>query len=285
MKGLAQVAQTITNVVDYDPFAELPISRHIIKMFTARVGIQPDSKVLDVGAGTGASALEILEYLNTNEGSGGHITLLEPTAKLLDVARSRLPVDVVDCASGFAQDLAKMNYAEDSFDYSVWSNGIHYVEDADEVDEVLRSIRRATKTKFAAWSTFMSDAYVGRTARFAGLWVLTAYRNLGLDPKTQRAKSESLQTRSTDDWRVAFERAGFHDIKTHLETFELGPEAYQAIARFGDYVENAMPPIPDRPDITLGIRSQALVDAAKQVYDRLGVETLPRNWLYMEAAP
>ena len=40
-----------------------------------------------------------------------------------------------------------------------------------------------------------------------------------------------------------------------------------------------------RPDITLGIRSQALVDAAEQVYDRLGVKTLPRNWLYMEAAP
>jgi len=279
------VAQTITTVVDYDPFAELPISRHIIKMFTARVGIQPDSKVLDVGAGTGASALEILEYLNTNEGCDGHITLLEPEAKLLDVARSRLPADVVDCTQGFAQDLAKMNFAEDSFDYAVWSNGIHYVEDADMVDQVLRSIRRATKTKFAAWSTFMSDAYVGRTARFAGLWVLTAYRNLGLDPKTQRVKSESLQTKSAADWRAAFERAGFHDIKTHLETFELGPEAYQAIARFGDYVENAMPPIPDRPDITLGIRSQALVDAAEQVYDRLGVKTLPRNWLYMEAAP
>lgn len=279
------MAQTITTVVDYDPFAELPISRHIIKMFTARVGIQPDSKVLDVGAGTGASALEILEYLNTNEGCDGHITLLEPEAKLLDVARSRLPADVVDCTQGFAQDLAKMNFAEDSFDYAVWSNGIHYVEDADVVDQVLRSIRRATKTKFAAWSTFMSDAYVGRTARFAGLWVLTAYRNLGLDPKTQRVKSESLQTKSDADWRAAFERAGFHDIKTHLETFELGPEAYQAIARFGDYVENAMPPIPDRPDITLGIRSQALVDAAEQVYDRLGVKTLPRNWLYMEAAP
>lgn len=279
------MAQTITTVVDYDPFAELPISRHIIKKFTARIGIQSDSKVLDVGAGTGASALEILEYLNTDGGTEGHVTLLEPEAKLLDVARSRLPADVVDCASGFAQDLAKMNYAENAFDYAVWSNGIHYVEGADEVDEVLRSIRRATKTKFAAWSTFMSDAYVGRTARFSGLWVLTAYRNLGLDPKTQRAKSESLQTRGTEDWRATFERAGFHDIKTHLETFELGPEAYQAIARFGDYVENAMPPIPDRPDITLGIRSQALVDAAEQVYDRLGVETLPRNWLYMEAAP
>lgn len=279
------MAQTVTNVVDYDPFAELPLARHIIKLFTARVGIQSDSNVLDVGAGTGDSALEILSYLNTNEGCEGHITMLEPEAKLLDVARSRLPSDVVDCTQGFAQDLAKLNFAEDTFDFAVWSNGIHYVEDPDVLNGVLQSIRRATKTKFSAWSTFMSDAYVGKTARFAGLWVLTAYRNLGVDPKTQRAKSESLQTRGAAEYQAAFERAGFHDVVTHLETFDLGPEVYQAIARFGDYVDNAMPPIPDRPDITLAMRSQALVDAAEQVYERLGVETLPRNWLYIEAAP
>ena len=279
------MVQPVSEVVDYDPFAELPLSRRIIKLFTGMVGIQPNSKVLDVGAGTGESALEILEYIGSDEGCEGHITLLEPEENLLEVARTRLPERLVDCARGFAQDLEKMNFPVGAFDFSVWSNGIHYVTDPATLQEVLKSIRRATSTKFSAWSTFMSDAYVGKTARFAGLWVLTAYRNLGIDPKTQRAKSESLQTRGADDWRATFERAGFHNIQTHLETFELGFEAYQAIARFGDYVQNAMPPIPDRPDITVGIRSQALVDAAEQVYDRLGVKTLPRNWLYIEASP
>jgi hypothetical protein len=151
--------------------------------------------------------------------------------------------------------------------------------------QVLRSIRRATKTKFSAWSTFMSDAYVGKTARFSGLWVLTAYRNLGIDPKTQRAKSESLQTRGVAEYEAAFAEAGYRETRTHLETFDLGPEAYRAIARFGDYVNNALPPIPDRPDITLGKRSDALVQAVGQVYERLGVSTLPRNWLYVEALP
>lgn len=279
------MAQTITHVVDYDPFAELPLARTIIKMFTSRVGIRPDSKVLDVGAGTGESALEILEYLDHGEDCAGRVTILEPEAKLLEVARAKLPSSMVDCAQGFAQDLEKMDFAENSFDFSIWSNGIHYVEDADTLHDVLKSIHRATKEKFCAWSTFMSDAYVGKTARFAGLWVLTAYRNLGIDPKKQRAKSESLQTRGAAEYQEAFEKAGFGNVLTHLETFDLGPEVYQAIARFGDYVDNAMPPIPDRPDITIAMRSQALVDAAVQVYERLGVETLPRNWLYIEATP
>jgi len=272
-------------LVDYDPFAVLPVARRLVKLFTARVGIRPDSRVLDVGAGTGESALEILEYLDTGDNCAGRITMLEPFANLLEVARSRLPEDVVDCTQGFAQDLEDMNFEENAFDFCVWSNGIHYVEDARALHDVLTSIRRATKEKFSAWSTFMSDAYVGKTARFAGLWVLTAYRNLGIDPKRQRAKSANLQSRGEAEYRAAFEEAGFRDIETHMETVDLGPEAYQAIAKFGDYVDNAMPPIPGRPDITMEMRSQALTDAAPQVYERLGLSTLPRNWLYIEAHP
>ena len=117
--------QAADHVVDYDPFAELPLAREIIKLFTGKIGIQRDSRVLDVGAGTGESALEILEYLGTEEGCEGHITLLEPEANLLEVARNRLPAKYVDCAQGFAQDLEAMNYPPQAFDYSVWSNGSH----------------------------------------------------------------------------------------------------------------------------------------------------------------
>jgi len=272
-------------LVDYDPFAVLPIARRLVTLFTSRVGIKPDSRVLDVGAGTGESALEILKYLDASGDCAGRITMLEPDPKLLEVARARLPEEVVDCTQGFAQDLEEMNFEEDTFDFCVWSNGIHYVADPEGLNDVLTSIRRATREKFSAWSTFMSDAYVGKTARFAGLWVLTAYRELGIDPKRQRAKSENLQSRGEAEYRQALDRAGFRDILSHLETVELGPEVYQSIAKFGDYVDNAMPPIPDRPDITMEMRSQALIDTAPKVYERLGLSTLPRNWLYIEGRP
>lgn len=276
---------TPRELVDYDPFAELPLARDIIKFFTSTIGISPGSRVLDVGAGTGESAEVILEYLKSPEGCCGKITLLEPEERLLERARQRLPDGVAEYAHGYAQDLDEMNIEEGAFDFTVWSNGIHYLEDEVSLDRALRAIRRCTREKFGAWTTFMSEAYLGRTARFAGLWVLRAYRKLGIDPKKERAKSHSLGIRGSAEYTAALKRAGFSAVKTKLVQFDLSPEVWESIARFRDYVGNALPEIPGHPEITLSMRSEALVESVKEVYERLKVETLPRNWLYIEATP
>lgn len=276
---------TPRELVDYDPFAELPLARDIIKFFTSTIGISPGSRVLDVGAGTGESAEVILEYLKSPEGCRGKITLLEPEERLLERARQRLPDGVAEYAHGYAQDLDEMNIEEGAFDFTVWSNGIHYLEDEVSLDRALRAIRRCTREKFGAWTTFMSEAYLGRTARFAGLWVLRAYRKLGIDPKKERAKSHSLGIRGSAEYTAALKRAGFSAVKTKLVQFDLSPEVWESIARFRDYVGNALPEIPGHPEITLSMRSEALVESVKEVYERLKVETLPRNWLYIEATP
>ena len=272
-------------LVDYDPFAELPLARDILKLFTQTIGIPPGSRVLDVGAGTGESAEAILECLASPEGCCGKITLLEPEERLLEQARRRLPVDGVEYARGYAQDLDELDLQEDSYDYTVWSNGIHYLAEEELLDRALRAIRRRTRVKFTAWTTFMSEAYLGRTARFAGLWALRAYRRLGIDPKSERIKSQSLGIRGSAEYAAALKRAGFSKVKTNLVKFELSPEVWEAIARFRDYVGNALPDIPGRPEITLSMRSEALVETVREVYERLKVETLPRNWLYIEATP
>lgn len=276
---------TPRELVDYDPFAELPLARDIIKFFTSTIGISPGSRVLDVGAGTGESAEVILEYLKSPEGCCGKITLLEPEERLLERARQRLPDGVAEYAHGYAQDLDEMNIEAGAFDFTVWSNGIHYLEDEVSLDRALRAIRRCTREKFGAWTTFMSEAYLGRTARFAGLWVLRAYRKLGIDPKKERAKSHSLGIRGSAEYTAALKRAGFSAVKTKLVQFDLSPEVWESIARFRDYVGNALPEIPGHPEITLSMRSEALVESVKEVYERLKVETLPRNWLYIEATP
>jgi ubiquinone/menaquinone biosynthesis C-methylase UbiE len=272
-------------LVDYDPFAELPLARDILRQFTGRIGIRPGSQVLDVGAGTGESASAILDCLRSPNGCVGKITLLEPEARLLEKAKERLPEGLVEYAQGYAQDLDELSLEEDWFDYTVWSNGIHYLEEEELLDRALRAIRRRTRVKFSAWTTFMSEAYLGRTARFAGLWALRAYRKLGIDPKKERAKSQSLGLRGSKEYTVALQRAGFSAVETRLEQFNLAPEVWESIARFGDYVRNALPDIPGRPEITLSMRSEALVETVREVYERLKVETLPRNWLYIEATP
>lgn len=273
------------SLVDYDPFAELPLAQHIIELFTGELGILPGSRVLDVGGGTGESAIAILERLKAPVGWDGSVTLLEPEARLIEVAQTRLGDAPVEYIHGYAQDLERLNIEQNAFDFTVWSNGIHYVGDEHALAKVLRAIRRCTRVKFRAWTTFMADAYVGRTARFAGLWVHAAYRRLGVDTKKRRAKSKGMDPRGLAEYVTAFSQAGFTDVRTGLEKFELRPEVYEAIACFDDYVENALPSIPDRPEITLRMRSDALVESVREVYDRLAVETLPRNWLWVEGVP
>jgi len=272
-------------MVDYDPFAELPLAQDILQRFTKSIGIRPGSRVLDIGAGTGESAAAILECLQSADGCAGKITLLEPEERLLRKARERLPEGVAEYAHGYAQDLDELGIEEGAFDFTVWSNGIHYLEDEDVLDRALCAIRKRTRVKFGAWTTFMSEAYLGRTARFAGLWVLRAYRKLGIDPKKERAKSSSLGIRGSAEYTAALKRAGFSVVKTKLVQFDLAPEVWESIARFRDYVANALPEIPGHPEITLSMRSEALVESVKEVYERLKVDTLPRNWLYIEASP
>ncbi len=272
-------------LVDYDPFAELPLAQEILQRFTKKIGIQPGSRVLDVGAGTGESAAAILECLQSATGRDGKVTLLEPEERLLEKAKERLGEGVYEYAQGYAQDLDHLQLEEESFDFTVWSNGIHYLEDEEMLDRALRAIRKRTRVQFTAWTTFMSEAYLGRTARFAGLWVLRAYRKLGIDPKMERAKSSSLGLRGSAEYAAALKRAGFSKVKTRLVQFDLPPEVWESIARFRDYVGNALPEIPGHPEITLSMRSEALVDSVKEVYERLKVDTLPRNWLYIEASP
>jgi SAM-dependent methyltransferase len=279
------VDKAASSLVDYDPFAELSLAQRIIESFTEQLEIRPGSRVLDVGGGTGESAIAILECLKGPMGWDGSVTLLEPEERLIEVAQARLGDAPVEYIHGYAQDLEHLNLERRAFDFTVWSNGIHYVVEQEALENVLKAIRHCTGVKFRAWTTFMADAYVGRTARFAGLWVLAAYRRLGIDTKQRRTKSRSMGSRGLAEYVTAFSQAGFTDVKAELERFELRPEVYEAIACFDDYVENALPSMPDRPEITLRMRSDALVESVREVYDRLAVDTLPRNWLWVEGTP
>ena len=272
----------LAETLNYEPFAELPIAREIVRHFMAGSGIKPDDTVLDIGCGTGDSAGAILEMLKTSGGWEGRIVAIDPDPVSLAIARERLtgcPVEFHQCT---AQGLDQLGFAEETFDVSVWSNGIHYVNSPDLLAQALRNIRFLTKNGFVAWSSFVREAYVGKTIRFSGLWVGKACELLGVNPK-ERVKSENLQERGAAEYVAALNAAGFSRIEQRLKTFDLPPEVYESISRFSDYAENAFPAIPARPDLTLPIRSRALFSAVRMIYERLGVETLPRNWLYLQA--
>ncbi len=267
----------------YTVYANLDFARSVVRHFVAMVGFERDDlAILDIGSGTGDSARAILETLFALDHWKGAVSLLEPDTESLRIAEDHLAGQPVLAHRGSAENC--FSFSERSFDVSIWSNGIHYLESQASLMTALRAIHHATRRKFVAWSTFFKEAYCGKTTRFAGLWVAKAYELLGVN-RTERVRSNNLQVRGQADYEAAFREAGFSRVRSALQIFELGPEVYRGIAMFQDYAERALPAMPDRPDLTIEKRSQALVEAVEPIYHLLGASTLPRYWLYMEAEP
>ena len=111
--------KTTPSLVDYDPFAELPLAQQIIESFTEKLDIRPGNRILDVGGGTGESAIAILKCLKGPVGWNGSVTLLEPEARLIEVAQTRLRDAPVKYIHGYAEDLEHLNLDPRAFDFTI----------------------------------------------------------------------------------------------------------------------------------------------------------------------
>lgn len=261
----------------YGTYAQLPFAQSVVRWGVGKTGIRPGDTVLDIGAGTGDSTAAILEAMTFGGICHGRVVAIEPNAESLAIAEERLvgqPVRFHRCTAG---ELDGLDYAPGAFRVAVWSNGIHYLTAEEELARALAAIRRVTAERFCAWSTFVKGAYEGLTTRFAGLWVLKAYELLGI---RREKRSENLQERGFEEYAAAFLDAGFAAASGSFERFELKPEVWEAIAAFGDYAERALP----YAAIELRERSKALVEAVRPVFNRLRVDAVPRNWLFLDAA-
>lgn len=266
----------------YDPFSDLDLARRINREHMRLVGIRPGGTVLDIGCGPGDSTAAILELLWDGRQYQGHVVAFDSDPKAVEMARERLagkPVAVMQCA---VEDLDQISFKDGEFDAAVFANGAHYLREAEQLQRALRAIRRVTGGVFALWSAFTKETYEGnRTGRFSGLWVAEAYRLLeerGWDLKRARAKSENLQDRGGEDYILALVEAGFRDIETWVTPYPFTPEVYQAIARFADYVANALP----SDDVPIEERSEALFAAVEPAFQRLKVASIERNYLFVK---
>jgi ubiquinone/menaquinone biosynthesis C-methylase UbiE len=135
-----------------------PAAEHVV----AQAGIEQGHSVLDLGTGTGNAALLAAR-------AGASVTAVDPSPRLLDVARERVGAGTFTVAKG--EDLP---FADASFDRVLSLFAVIFTEQPQQAaSEILRVLKPQGRALITAWETAggLNDALVilgGAAARAAG---------------------------------------------------------------------------------------------------------------------
>jgi ubiquinone/menaquinone biosynthesis C-methylase UbiE len=133
-----------------DHFDDEPLSFWdlIGKRTVTNLRLQAGAKVLDVGCGTGASALPAAQAV----GKDGFVVGVDLAARLLDRARSKATASNLDNVEFQVADMTALNYPDGSFDAVVSVFSIFFVPDMEGlVRELWRMVRPDGKLAVTTW--------------------------------------------------------------------------------------------------------------------------------------
>ena len=120
------------------------IGRRTVERFTPPTG----ARILDVGCGTGASALPAAQAV----GPSGFVTGVDLSARLLDRARKKAKARGVSNVEFRLADMTSLEYPDDHFDAVVSVFSIFFVPDMEGlVRELWRMVRPAGKLAVTTW--------------------------------------------------------------------------------------------------------------------------------------
>jgi ubiquinone/menaquinone biosynthesis C-methylase UbiE len=133
-----------------DHFDDEPLSFWdlIGKRTVTNLKLPAGAKILDVGCGTGASALPAAQEVGKN----GFVVGVDLAARLLDRARAKASAASLDNVEFRVADMTALNYPDESFDAVVSVFSIFFVPDMEGlVRELWRMVRPGGKLAVTTW--------------------------------------------------------------------------------------------------------------------------------------
>jgi len=173
-------------------------------------GLQPDSRVLVVGGGTGEDALAVAE----RSGPDGQIVVTDVSVAMTAMAAKALAGARTACC--VAADAQALSFASQSFDAVVSRNALMFVPDlARALAEIRRVLRPGGRIAATVWSSS------ARNPRLAD--PLEAARRMGARPGPGAVYRVALRLGSAVRLRSALRAAKFSDVSV---------ERWPVIARY-----------------------------------------------------
>ncbi len=236
-------------------------------------GIQPSQVVMDLGGGTGAMSLAVLERCDPAE-----LVVVEPDEAGLAAARAALGTRA-RYVSATAECLHE-HVAPASVDHVIVANAIHLFDDLPRATSNVFSILRPKGTMSIS-TAFHRDASGEDEHRLAKATLLRALRQLRSTPKRESTDERSYKERgelSQESLVEALCQAGFDDVVTESVPIPITPDFLAAFLQTDIF---ALAVLPDYdPAVSCPVLGQAVMDAAAN--DKTGGVYM-RNWLFAKA--
>ncbi len=231
-------------------------------------------RIIDLACGTGGVTRIIAERLRGARESA--IIAIDHSAAALKQAMEELK-DVRDDAIQFVQSQIEQasDSIKESVDAVIFCNAIHYIPDK---HALLTDISKTLKPggKLAFNTTFFEGAHPPETTVFYRKWMLKASRTLrrefGIAP-VRSDKTEARRQLTPQEYRTLVEGHGFKISKQTIDTVDFTLEGFLDISTFADFIEGTMPGVP------FAKASAALKSGARQAFEEMKVDHIPRNWL------
>jgi ubiquinone/menaquinone biosynthesis C-methylase UbiE len=240
----------------------------------AFTGLSPASQVvMDLGGGTGAVSLALLERSDPAE-----LIVVDPDEIGLAAARAALG-DRARYVAATAECLQE-HVAPESVDHVVVANAIHLFEDLPRAAANVFSVLRPKGT-LSVSTAFHRDASGADEHRLAKATLLRALRQLRATPKraaTEERHYKDRQELSEDSLVDALRHAGFDDVTTDSIPIAITPDFLAAFLQTDIF---ALAVLPDYdPAVSCPVLGNAVMEAAAN--DKTGGRYM-RNWLFAKA--
>ncbi len=259
---------------EFDYMAQRPMYAPCPRWLLDRCGVGPESTVVDLGCGSGIFTSTVLErYPDAPE---LRVIAIDPSEWELGILRDRIDDPRVTTFQGRAQEAA--DYF-DSADAVILCNVLHQiprVERGPVFDGVYGLVRPGGMV--GANTLFYDGAIDPDTRLFYTAWLMEARQVLkarGVSWTPPDIPPVAMETLTPEQHGDLLQKAGFQDLVIEELKLDWTADDWAALSRYSVFIQGAF-----CPEMDLQTGSDALIEAVHTTFDKMGIDTVRRNWLH-----